>query len=209
MSWLHTKSEMLYSNYNNWLQIPSIIMSAVLGAASMSTTTIFPMSVVQASVAIGVLNICVSIAGILNTYFEFAKRSNGHKMGSVQYAQIHRMIHIEMSLPRDQRMAPKIILRYIKDDLKRLMEVLPRVPDKVVDMYKREIVPKSSNVSHPEVTNGIHPVVVYSAHHGSEDAPSPRFITKSRRNIDLESQLPEQKKGIEGLAQLAANLVTK
>jgi hypothetical protein len=54
-------------------------------------------------------------------------------------------------------------------------------------------------VSHPEVTNGIHAVVVYSAHHGSEEVPSPRYFSKSRRNIDIE----EPKKGLEGLAQLA------
>jgi len=184
LAWMHTKSEMVYSNYNNWLSIPSIVMSTILGAASIGLTTIFPMSVTLASSVIGVLNILVSMMGILNSHFDFAKRSNGHKMGAVQYAQMHRMIHIEMSLPRDQRMAPKILLRYVRDDLKRLMEVLPRVPDVVIAKYKKEIIPSASNVSHPEITNGIHPVVVYT-NHNSAEIESPKTAFRSKRHLDI------------------------
>ena len=189
LSWMHTKSEMRYSDFNNWLAIPSIIMSAVLGAASIGSTTIFPMDYTVASIAIGLLNIFVSIMGILNSHFEFAKRSNGHKMGAVQYAQIHRMIHIEMSMPREQRIAPKLLLRYIRDDLKRLMEVLPRIPDAIIAKYKKEIIPGASNVSHPEITNGIHAVVVYTENNDSVD--SPKFSMKSRRILETEPQKPK------------------
>lgn len=193
MSWMHTKSEMRYSDFNNWLAIPSIIMSAVLGAASIGSTTIFPMELTVASVVIGLLNISVSIMGILNSHFEFAKRSNGHKMGAVQYAQIHRMILIEMSMPREQRIAPKLLLRYIRDDLKRLMEVLPRIPDAIIARYKKEIIPNASNVSHPEITNGIHAVVVYTESHDSIE--SPKFSMKSRRHLDIEApKHPEPQK---------------
>jgi hypothetical protein len=183
MAWMHTKSEMRYSDFNNWLAIPSIIMSAILGAASIGTT-LFPHDVTITSIVIGIFNIGVSIMGILNSHFEFAKRSTGHKMGAVQYAQIHRMIHIEMSMPREQRMAPKLLLRYIREDLKRLMEVLPRIPDAVIARYKKEIIPGASNVSHPEITNGIHAVVVYTANHDSIE--SPKFMMKSRRQLDID-----------------------
>ena len=162
LAWLHTKSELFYAKQHNRLQIPMIVLSTIVGAASVGSETLFPNNSGSASVCLGAVSILVSILGLLNTHYSFGKRAEGHKLGSVQYAQIHRMIHIEMALPRDQRMPPKQILRYIKDDLKRLMETLPRVPEIIIEQYKKEIIPHCTNdVSHPEITNGVHAVIAY------------------------------------------------
>ena len=162
LAWLHGKSEIYYGIQHNRLQIPVIILSTIIGAASVGQSSLFPGNTGVASVCLGAISILVSILGLLNTHYAFGKKSEGHKIGSVQYAQINRMIHIEMSLPRTQRMPPKQILRYIKDDLKRLMETIPRVPECIVDQYKAEIMTSSSTVSHPEITNGIHKVEAYN-----------------------------------------------
>jgi hypothetical protein len=162
LAWLHGKSEIYYGKQHNRLQIPVIILSTIIGAASVGQSSLFPGNTAVASVVLGAVSILVSILGLLNTHYAFGKKSEGHKIGSVQYAQINRMIHIEMSLPRTQRMPPKQILRYIKDDLKRLMETIPRVPESIVDQYKAEIMSSSSTVSHPEITNGIHKVEAYN-----------------------------------------------
>jgi len=159
LSWLHGKSEMYYSIQHNRLQIPMIILSTLVGAASVGSNSLFgPGNAVLSSMSLGAISIVVSILGLLNTHYAFSKRAEGHKLGSVQYAQIHRMIHIEMSLPRTQRMPPKQILRYIKEDLKRLMETLPRPPEHIVEQYKKEVIPNSIDVSHPDITNGVHHV---------------------------------------------------
>lgn len=164
LSWLHGKSELYYSKQNNRLQIPMIILSTIVGAASVGSSSLFPGFASVASMALGAVSILVSILGLLSTHYSFGKRAEGHKLGSVQYAQIHRMIHIEMALPRSQRMTPKQILRYIKDDLKRLMETLPRVPENIIENYKNEIIPSSVDVSHPDITNGVHRVEACSAY---------------------------------------------
>ena len=162
LAWLHSHAEMEFSKHNNRLQIPIIILSTVVGAASVGSSSLFPGNQGIASVGLGSISILVSILGLLNTHYSFGKRAEGHKLGSVQYAQIYRMIHIEMSLPRSQRMPPKVILRYIKDDLKRLMETLPRVPENIIETYKKEIIPNSIGVSHPEITNGVHKMEAYA-----------------------------------------------
>jgi len=161
LAWLHGKSELHYGVMNNRLQIPIIILSTVIGAASVGSESLFPGQAGMASVVLGGVSILVSILGLLNSHYAFGKRSEGHKIGSVQYAQIHRTIHIEMALPRDQRMPPKQLLRYIKDDLKRLMETIPRVPESIIEIYKKEIIPHSGDVSHPDITNGIHRVEMF------------------------------------------------
>lgn len=154
LSWLHGASETLYSNRTNYLQLPIIILSAVSGFISGALPTGEP----GAAVGIGSVSILVSILGTINSYFAFAKRTEGHRIAAVQYAQICRAIRIEMNLPQDQRTPPKILLKMIKDDLKRLSETAPRIPDLVIEKFKKEIVPKSANISHPEIIDGIEDV---------------------------------------------------
>jgi hypothetical protein len=183
LSWLHSHAEVEYSKHNNRLQIPIIILSTVVGAASVGSGSLFPGNAGLASISLGAVSILVSILGLINTHYAFAKRAEGHKLGSVQYGQIHRMIHIEMSLPRNQRMAPKAILRYIKDDLKRLMETLPRVPQKSIDAYKVAVMPKSPDVSHPEITNGIHKIEAYSIDAVTALTPPPTPLERVRVTV--------------------------
>lgn len=161
LSWLHGRSETHFSALNNRLQIPIIILSTIVGAASVGSGSLFPGAAGLASISLGAISILVSILGMLNSHYAFGKRAEGHKLGSVQYAQIYRMVHIEMSLARKNRMAPKQLLRYIKEDLKRLMETLPRIPQYVIEDYRKEVIPSSENVSHPDVTNGVHKVIPY------------------------------------------------
>jgi hypothetical protein len=180
LAWLHGKSEIYFSKQHNYLQIPVIILSTVVGAVSVGSASLFAGATEIASVVLGGVSILVSILGLLNTHYAFSKRAEGHKIGCVQYAQIYRMILIEMALPRPQRMPPKQVLRYIKDDLKRLMETLPRVPENVIDMYKKEIIPTSSDVSHPDITNGVHRVVAFVDHerkhnHTPSHSPTPQI----------------------------------
>lgn len=158
MSWLHSKSETLFSNRTNYMQLPIIILSAVSGFIS----GVIPSDTRGGSAGIGAVSILVSILGTINSYFAFAKRTEGHRIASVQYAQICRAIRIEMNLPQDQRTPPKILLKMIKDDLKRLSETAPRVPDSIVEAFKKEIMPKAENISHPEIIDGIENVKAFN-----------------------------------------------
>ena len=175
LAWLHTKSELFYTGRNNLLQIPIIVLSTITGAASVGSSTLFPGRADVSSVVLGGVSILVSVLGMLSSHYSFSKRAEGHKLGSIQYAQIHRTINIEMSLPRDQRMHPKQLLRFIKDDLKRLMENIPRVPENIIAEYKNTII-KDDGVSHPDITNGVHRVSAYVI----QDEAAPAFTVRIR-----------------------------
>ena len=180
LAWLHTRSEIYYSKCHDRLQIPQIILSTIVGAASVGAGTLLPYGIV--SVFLGGISIFVSILGLLNTHYKFTRRTEGHKLGSIQYSQIHRMIHIEMSLPRHQRMEPKQILRYIKYDLKRLMETLPRVPDRILCTYIKDVIPKSENVSHPDITIGIKRMYRIPVVHGDTLEDVNTYHIKNKKN---------------------------
>jgi hypothetical protein len=179
LSWLHARSELYFQIQNNRLQIPIIVLSTVVGATSVGSASLFPGASGLASVVLGRISILVSILGMLNSHYSFGKRSEGHKLGAVQYSQIHRMIHIEMSLGRKNRMPAKQLLRYIKEDLKRLMETLPRVPQHIVEEYKKEVIINSEGVSHPDITNGVHKVIAFfEAPEPSPSSPSPSITIR-------------------------------
>lgn len=161
LAWLHTRSEVIHSKRANFLQIPMIILSTVTGAVSVGSEQLFGNSQ-YSSVGIGAVGILVGILGTLNSYFAFSKRAEGHRLGATQYGLIHRAIMIEMALPRNQRTIPKVMLRMIKDELKRLQEVLPRVSEEAIAAYKREIIPNSVDVEHPDITSTIHAILPYN-----------------------------------------------
>lgn len=183
MAWLHNKSEMLYSNRTNYLQLPIIIFSAVSGFVS---GTVGMMNNGPATaIGVGAVSILVSILGTINSYFAFAKRSEGHRIASTNYLQISRTLRIEMSLPRDQRTPPKVLLKLIKDDLKRLAETAPRIPDTVLARYKREIVAThSARISHPEVTNGIENIIPFDPEtYAKQIAKEEEVIAQENSNV--------------------------
>jgi hypothetical protein len=161
LSWLHNRSEALYSRRANWMQIPMIVLSTVSGAISVGAQDLFGSDQI-ASMAVGGVSILVGILGTLNSYFSLSKRAEAHRIGSVQYSLIHRALAIEMSLPRSQRTIPKVLLKTVKDELKRLAEILPRVSDSSITQYKKEIMPKTTDVEHPDVTGDIHAVHPYN-----------------------------------------------
>lgn len=157
LSWLHNKAEAHYSRLANFLQIPVIVLSTITGFLSGATIEGLP------NIALGAISISVGVLGTINSYFGFQRRAEGHKLGATQYSAIHKTLAIEMSLPRTQRQPPKVLLKLIKDELARLAEILPRIPDGIILLYKKEIISKSQDVEHPEITNGIHAVSAFSS----------------------------------------------
>ena len=182
LSWLHSRSETLYSKLNNYWHIPCIVLSTITGAASVGSASLFPGQGVNTGIGIGFVSILVSVLGTINTYYKFAQKSEGHRIGSIQYAQVFRTIHIEMALPRDQRQQPKILLKTVKEDLKRLLENIPKIPEQIIAEYKKEIgIDPTSDHAHPDVTNGVHKVSVYN-----EPQASPIVLRPSIRFINTE-----------------------
>ena len=156
-AWMHNKAETHYAKKTNYLQLPIIILSAVSGFISAAV----PPEGSGVTVGVGSVSILVSILGTINSYFAFAKRTEGHRIAAVQYSQICRAIRIEMNLPQEQRTPPKVLLKMIKEDLKRLSETAPRIPDSIIEAFRKEIIPKATNISHPEIVEGIEDVKPY------------------------------------------------
>lgn len=150
LSWLHTRSEKRYSYLNNYLAIPAIILSTITGAGSIGFGSIPDVSFIM-----GGISILVSIITTLNSYFSFAKRSEAHRITSVSYNKLYLQISIELSLPRKKRMNVKALLKNVSEQIVRLNEIQPPVPDVVITDFKKVFKDYYGKVEMPEITNGL------------------------------------------------------
>ena len=159
-SWLHGKSEKQYSRYNNYITLPTIVLSTIAGTASIGSQTLFN-DATASSIGVGVISLTVGILNTVSTHFGWAKRAESHRLSGVNYSKIHRFIVIELSLPRDERIAAQDMLKVVREQLDRLQETSPQIPDSVINKFKKMFGSTTPDLSKPEITNGLDPIEVY------------------------------------------------
>ena len=176
LSWLHNRSEKRYSFLNNYLAIPAIVLSTITGVGTASWGTEPGINFVMAG-----LSIFVSVISTLNSYFAFAKRAEAHRLTAVSYSKLYLQISIELALPRKKRMGVKDFLKTVSEQIQRLNEISPIVPDIVIADYNRRFVNEPATISRPEITNGLVDIKIY--HDVVDelptivaDGPTPSFI---------------------------------
>jgi len=158
-SWLHSKSQTMVSKYDTNIALPVIVLSTIAGTGSIASQSLFGNSQ-AASVVIGLISLSVGVMNTVSNYFGFAKRSEAHKISSMTYAKIHKFIVIELSLPRKERMKAKDMLKIIREQLERLAETSPQIPDIIIKQFNDKF-HDQTDVSKPEITNGLDPIHVY------------------------------------------------
>ena len=158
--WLHDRSEKRYTVFNTNIVLPVIILSTMSGTASIGQKELFGDTPVSA-VVIGLVSILVGILNTISSFFAWAKRAEGHRITGISYGKLHRYISIELSLPRDQRVAAKHFLKVIRDQIDRLTETSPQIPPAVITEFQLKFKDVPPTISIPEVCNGLHKVDVY------------------------------------------------
>jgi len=176
LSWVHKRAEELYSNRRTYIDLPVIILSSVTGFLSVGTTSIFAGHEELASVMLGMMSLIVSILNTTGSYFGWAKRTEGHRISAIHYAKLYRFLSVEMSLPRDERMSPHDLLKYVKENYDRLAEVSPLLPQPVIKMFQERFA-NETDISKPEEANGLEKIVVYRGE--DMEIPSPALRQRS------------------------------
>ncbi len=160
LSWIHKRAEERYARLRTWIDLPVIAISSITGFLSVGSTSMFGDNQVAVSVSLGLCSLLVSVLNTTGTYFGWAKRAEGHRISSIQYARLYRFLSIEMSLPREERMTPADLLKHTKDQYDRLQEISPLVPPEVIDDFKRQF-KDEKEISKPEEANGLERIVIY------------------------------------------------
>jgi hypothetical protein len=172
-SWLHGKSQKMFSKLNTMISIPVIIMSTIAGSASIGSANLFSNAAV-AGVSIGVVSLMVGVLNTISSYFGWAKRSEAHRIAAVTYEKVYRFILIELAMPREERMVARDMLKIVRDQCDRLQETSPQIPDQIISEFKKKFGDSTPDLKKPEITNGLDPIFVYSV---DTSAPSRRIMS--------------------------------
>lgn len=161
LSWLHNKAAGLYSWRRTCIDLPVIVGSGAIAFLNAGSSSLFS-DAQLASVALGIGSLFVSVLNTVTTYFGWAKRAEGHRIGALHYAKLYRFLCVEMGLPRDERMAPGDLLKTVREQYDRLAETTPDVPPTIIAEFKRRFgVPKYEDIAKPEEANGLEEITVY------------------------------------------------
>ena len=166
---LHQMSYIKYKYLFDALNIPSIILTAVIGFI-----TGIGINYPYTGIILGASSVFVSIMKSITSYMKLNERSENHRICSLQFGQISNEIKIELSLRRKQRQPAKILLDVIKVKFKNLMEVAQLIDNDIIqkfrDKYLRNSEYNESNVSLPPVFSNIPGIKIMGANNEQEHA---------------------------------------
>jgi hypothetical protein len=160
--WMHLQAEKKYARLNTLMALPVIVLSTLSGTLSVASPSLFGTNNSAASAGIGFGTIGVSILSTIQNFFGWAKRQEGHRMAALHYSKLYRYLSIELALPRDTRTPAKHLIKFVREQVDRLGEVSPIIPDDVVGKFNHLFGATTPEITKPEITNGLEAIHVYN-----------------------------------------------
>lgn len=156
---LHKQAEALFSHRRTLIELPVIVGSGLIGFLNAGSTSMFEDPKIS-SIALGVGSLVVGILQTINTYFNWSKRAEGHRLAGIQYEKLYRFLSIEMGLPRSERMPPAELLKQTKDIYDRLQEISPLLPTDIIKDFQKKF-DKYTDISKPAEANGLEKIEIF------------------------------------------------
>jgi hypothetical protein len=157
LSLLHRSSYEKYNQLSHIINVPVIVFSSAIGFA-----TGIEIGYDKINIVLGVASIFVGIIKSIDSYFALPKRAEGHRICSLQYAQINKRIAVELSLKREQRQNPKDMLGLIKTDMKNLADIAPLIDYDIIEKFKEKYKDGDGHfaTNTANICNGLTPVII-------------------------------------------------
>ena len=151
--WLHEKAGRHYRRLNNNLTYPQIVLSTLAGVGGFGISSATDgYSMAYYGYIIAVVNIMTALLISLQKFMMAAEKSENHTAIGRQFASFYRNITLELSLnPRDRTNCLELC-NSCKDRYDRLMNIAPSVPEKIINMFKKEFPDAKYK---PDIANGL------------------------------------------------------
>ena len=162
--WLHDRTEKQLSFSNNWITIPVIIFSTITGSASVGLTGLVGddlQAQKYGQISIGLVSLLTAIMTTLGNYFRFAQNSEAHRVAAVSWGKFNRMITAELAQKPNDRMDSLDFINFCKQDLDRLIEQSPQIPDNIIKQFEKEF-DKITDLKKPDICNGLEHTPVFN-----------------------------------------------
>jgi hypothetical protein len=136
---------------------PSIILSALIGVGSVGSEQVLPFQ--GSSTLVGIASITVGILQTIQNYFAFAKRSESHRIASLQYNKLHALLSLQLALPRRERKSASEVIDILRTESEKLSDVAPLFPSSVKVMFQKKF-GSMADYSIPFILNGLERVEI-------------------------------------------------
>lgn len=161
--WMHNKCQTIYEKYNFYLTVPSIVVSALAGSATIASSALFPAQYQQlASTCIGLATLATGVLTSINQYMKTAQYAESHRATSLSYGKLHTIVASELSMRRDQRLNALEFIKVIRGEQDRLQDNSPIVLDSVISQFRREFKDKT-DLEKPEIAGDLDHVHINSS----------------------------------------------
>jgi len=156
LRWAHNYAHKICSRNYSRLALPVIVLGALSGSASLGGDSLLPWA--GAGTVIGFTTLLVSMLNVIQTHYGFSRRAEGHRVASLSYGRLNKFLTIELNLPRAQRVAAGALLKFMREEIDRLNETAPVLPDGAIEAFKATH--SAAPVAKPDDLNGLDPVSV-------------------------------------------------
>lgn len=153
MSLLHLFSHRKYHFYSVCINVPVIVLSSAIGFVST-----IDLRFTQQPIVLGSLSIFTGILKTLDSYFDYTKRAESHRIVSLSYKKISKLLQLQLSLERQQRIDPQDLLDVVRNDLQNLQDAEPMIDPDVIRRFNSQY--KNEPTAKPSITNGLTQVVI-------------------------------------------------
>ena len=154
LRWAHNYAHKHCARMYSRLALPVIVLGTLSGSASLGGESLMPWA--GAGVIIGFTTLVVSMLNVVQAHFGFSRRAEGHRVASLSYGRLNKFLTIELSLPRAQRVAAGALLKFMREEIDRLNETAPVLPDTAIAAFKTTHA--AAAVAKPDDLNGLDPV---------------------------------------------------
>lgn len=194
--WLHEGAERYYQRMNNWLTIPVIVVSTAAGTANFGVTSLVPPYSSAAAYVIGCATLVAGLVTTLAKFLRVGEKLEAHHSASMSWGKLNRLISVELSLRRDQRVQCQDFVKIARAEVDRLIEMSPMIPEPILEQFRTEFA-DNMLLKKPEICNGIdHTMVCMDAAprftHANSGARStmPSSTPKSEPALDRYKVMP-------------------
>jgi hypothetical protein len=192
--WLHDRTEKLFSSKNTWITIPVIILSTLTGTANFALGSFISAEPQKtyAQAGIGAVSIFAGILSTLGNFFKFAQNSEANRVASIAWGKFQRLLAVELAINPDDRIEAMDFLKICRNDLDRLIEQSPPVPDIVIKAFEEEF-KDMPHLKRPDICHGLDHTHVFDStkvriNHVTADAA---LFLKARKKLLRDDILPD------------------
>lgn len=156
---LHKRAQKLFNRRSTLIDIPVITLSTVAGTLSIGSNSLFGEYESIATKCIGLLSLIVSVLSTINSYFTWGKRTETHRLTSLEYIKLYDFIRVELRLQMQDRMEAGSMLKLIRNNIDRLTEMEPLVPSNLIRWFRYKF--RDARVTRPAEVEHLQEIYIY------------------------------------------------